>query len=48
MTGSYDNLFKDLDKYNAVTAEQVKEVSNKYLNQIQRSIVVLEPKAKKE
>lgn len=48
MTGSYDNLFKDLDKYNAVTAEQIKEVSNKYLNQAQRSIVVLEPKGKKE
>lgn len=48
VTGSYENLFKDLDKYNAVTAEQVKEVSNKYLNQNQRSIVVLEPKAKKE
>jgi len=48
MTGSYDNLFKDLDKYNAVTAEQIKEVSNKYLNNKQRSIVVLEPKGKKE
>ncbi len=48
VTGSYENLFKDLDKYNAVTAEQVKAVSNKYLNQNQRSIVVLEPKAKKE
>ncbi len=48
MTGSYENLFKDLDKYNAVTAEQIKDVSNKYLNQNQRSIVVLEPKGKKE
>jgi len=48
VTGSYENLFKDLEKYNAVTAEQVKEASNKYLNQNQRSIVVLEPKAKKE
>lgn len=47
MTGSYENLFKDLDKYNAVTAEQVKDVANKYLNQNQRSIVVLEPKDKK-
>lgn len=48
VTGSYENLFKDLDKYNAVTAEQIKEASNKYLNQNQRSIVVLEPKVKKE
>lgn len=48
VTGSYENLFKDLDKYNAVTAEQIKTVSNKYLNQNQRSIVVLEPKVKKE
>jgi zinc protease len=48
VTGSYENLFKDLDKYNAVTAEQIKDVSNKYLNQKQRSIVVLEPKGKKE
>lgn len=48
VTGSYENLFKDLDKYNAVTADQIKAVSNKYLNQSQRSIVVLEPKVKKE
>jgi len=48
LTGSYENLFKDLDKYNAVTAEQIKDVANKYLNQTQRSIVSLEPKGKKE
>lgn len=48
MTGSYENLFKDLEKYNAVTVEQIKDVANKYLNPNQRSIVVLEPKAKKE
>ena len=41
-------IFKDLDKYNAVTAEQIKDVANKYLNQTQRSIVSLEPKGKKE
>jgi zinc protease len=44
VTGSYENLFKDLDRYNAVTANQIKEVSNKYLNQTQRSIVILAPK----
>ncbi|MGZ3742682.1 MAG: M16 family metallopeptidase [Pseudobdellovibrionaceae bacterium] len=48
MTGSYENLFKDLEKYNAVTAEQIKEAANKYLNQNQRSIVVLESQGKKE
>jgi len=48
LTGSYENLFKDLDKYNAVTAEQIKTASSKYLNQNQRSIIVLEPKEKKE
>lgn len=48
LTGSYENLFKDLEKYNAVTTEQIKEVSAKYLNQTQRSIVVLEPKDSKE
>jgi zinc protease len=48
MTGSYDNLFKDLEKYNAVTAEQIKMVANKYLNQTQRSVIILEPKEKKE
>lgn len=46
LTGSYENLFKDLDKYNAVTPEQIRDVANKYLNQKQRSILVLEPKKK--
>ncbi|MBC7372345.1 MAG: insulinase family protein [Bdellovibrionaceae bacterium] len=45
VTGSYENLFKDLDRYNAVTAEQIKDAANKYLNQKQRSIVILAPKA---
>lgn len=44
--GSYESLFTDLEKYEAVTAEQVKQVANKYLNQTQRSIIVLEPAAK--
>ncbi|HEY8270305.1 MAG TPA: pitrilysin family protein [Pseudobdellovibrionaceae bacterium] len=48
MTGSYENLFKDLNKYNAVTALQIKESASKYLNQNQRSIVVLESQGKKE
>jgi zinc protease len=44
LTGSYENLFKDLDKYNAVTPQQIKDVADKYLNQTQRSIIVLEAK----
>ncbi len=47
VTGSYENLFKDLEKYQAVTADDIKRVSEKYTNQTQRSIIVLEPKAKK-
>ena len=45
VTGSYENLFKDLDRYNSVTAEQIKDAANKYLNQKQRNIVVLAPKS---
>ncbi len=48
VTGSYENLFKDLERYNAVTAEQIKEVANKYLNQTQRSIVTLAGKAEEK
>lgn len=44
VTGSYDNLFKDLERYNAVTAEQIKDVSSRYLNPPQRTIVTLAPK----
>jgi zinc protease len=47
VTGSYDNLFKDMEKYQAVTADDIKRVSEKYTNQTQRSIIVLEPKEKK-
>lgn len=44
--GSYEPLFTDLEKYEAVTAEQIKAAATKYLNQTQRSIIVLEPQAK--
>ncbi|MBX2988966.1 MAG: insulinase family protein [Bdellovibrionaceae bacterium] len=44
ITGSYENLLRDLPKYEKVTAADVQRVANKYLNQTQRSIVVLEPR----
>lgn len=46
ITGSYENLFTDLEKYNKVTAEDIKRVCAKMLNTNQRSIVILEPKVK--
>lgn len=48
VTGTYQSLFSDLEKYQAVTAEDIKKAANKYTQQTQRSIVTLEPKAKKE
>lgn len=46
LTGTYETLFTDIEKYNKVTAEDILSVCRKYLNQTQRSIVVLEPKKK--
>ncbi len=46
LTGSYENIFTDLEKYNLVTAQDVQRVANKYFNQNQRSIIVLEPTKK--
>jgi zinc protease len=46
VTGSYENIFHDLEKYNKVTAEDIRKASEKLLNQNQRSIVVLQPKEK--
>lgn len=48
VTGSYESLFSDLEKYQAVTPADIKKVMEKYTQQIQRSIISLEPKAKKE
>jgi zinc protease len=47
-TGSYENLFSDLDKYNAVTPDDIRKVTEKYTQQTQRTIIILEPKKKKE
>lgn len=44
VAGSYEQLFKDLELYKKVTPEEIKKVALKYLNQNQRSVVVLEPK----
>ncbi len=44
LTGSYESLFKDLDKYEKVTANEIKKVMEKYTGQTQRSIITLEPK----
>lgn len=46
LTGSYENLMTDISKYNKVTAEEIQKVAQKYLNQQQRSIIILEPKKK--
>ncbi|AFY00718.1 M16 family metallopeptidase [Bdellovibrio bacteriovorus] len=48
VTGSYESLFTDLEKYQAVTADDIKRVADKYTQQTQRSIITLEPKVKKE
>lgn len=46
LTGSYENLLKDLAKYNKVTAQDILRVSQKYFNQEQRTITILEPRKK--
>lgn len=48
ITGSYENLFKDIEKYYQVSSADIMRVAAKYLNPSQRSIVVLEPKFKPE
>ena len=42
--GDYERLFKDLDRYNRVTADQIKKAAKKYLNPYQSTIVILRPK----
>jgi zinc protease len=45
VTGSYENLLTDIEKYNRVSPADIQRVAAKYLNTTQRSIVVLEPKS---
>nr|BFD58787.1 pitrilysin family protein [Bdellovibrio sp. CKG001] len=48
VNGTYESLFTDLEKYQAVTADDIKRVADKFTQQTQRSIITLEPKVKKE
>ena len=48
MTGSYESLFTDLEKYQAVKGEDIKSAVEKYMTQSRRSIVSLQPRLKKE
>jgi zinc protease len=43
--GDYSMLFKDLDRYNKVTKEQIKAVAKKYLGPEKATLVVLKPGA---
>ncbi len=43
-TGNHESILNDIQSYQKVTPEEIKEVASKYLNQNQRSIVVLEAK----
>lgn len=47
LTGSYENLYTDLEKYNKVTADDIQRVAKKMLNEQQRTLVVLQPKGNK-
>lgn len=42
--GDYTQLFKDLDRYNQVTVNQIKDVAEKYLRPEKRSIIYVRPK----
>ena len=43
--GDYSMLFKDLERYNRVTKEQIKAVAQKYLAPERATLVVLKPEA---
>jgi zinc protease len=45
--GDYSMLFKDLDRYNKVTKEQIRAVAKKYLGPERATLVVLKPGADK-
>lgn len=44
VTGDYKTIFSDLEKYEAVTAQDIQKIADRMLNQAQRSIITLEPK----
>lgn len=43
-TGSHESILNDIQKYQLVTVKDLKEIAAQYLNQNQRSIVIMEPK----
>jgi zinc protease len=47
VTGSYKNLFDDLDKYQRVTAADIQRVSKKYFTKENSTVVTLIPKLEK-
>lgn len=46
LMGSWRNLFQQLDKINAVTAEDIKRVANEYFQKKNRTIGIIEPATK--
>ena len=46
--GDYEELFKDLDKFQSVTREEVKSAAEKYLQPSARSVIKVLPKIKVE
>ena len=44
VTGSYETLFSDIEKYNQVTLQDIQRVALKYLNSEMKSTVTLVPK----
>lgn len=43
LTGNYENLFNDLDRYQKVTRDDVQKVARKYFNKNNRTVVTLLP-----
>ncbi len=43
--GDYERLFKDLEQYEKVTADQIMQAAKKYLNPYQSTLVILKPKS---
>lgn len=43
-TGSHESILNDIQKYQLVTVKDLKDIAAIYLNQNQRSIVIMEPK----
>lgn len=43
-TGSHDSIIQDIQKYQLVTVNEIKTIAAKYLNQSQRSVVIMESK----